>query len=279
MTQYSAQQVPDKKPATIGWLGLLPAVIFIVVEFVYGWPEAKVQSRSLAYAEGYLAGRLLAGFLISGLVALLAYGIGRRSQVAGTIAFSIVMTWFIVTVTWSGLQTPPAARQVEHDVMQSIEGKQVAAANAARELDRLSGNHLDGIDRPGEIEARLKALTTAEATNQEVLDAGDAAPADLAKGLDQAGVRQSTRDRLVREFNTKVHWSRTRQIYDVKKRGFASLRSFYRLLQDHPGKWRYNSEAKRIDFSDDALLEQFKTIQRELLTALRQQEQLAPQQR
>lgn len=281
MTQYNAfqnnaYQVRPKKPAMIGWWGLIPAVAFIVVECIYGWPEAQARSKSPDYAGGYFVGSILGGFVISLFLAWIAYLVGRRSQLAGTITFTAMLAFYISTVLGSALMSPPAARTLARDLFQSIETKQRAASSAAAELDRISGNHLDGIDRPGELDARLRAIAAARAANQAVLDAGDGAATDLAQGLDKAGVRPSTRDRLVAQFTAKIRWDRVRGSYDTKRRGFDSLHSLYQLLKDHPDKWQYNSEAKRIDFGDQKLLDQFKAIQQELLGTMRQAAKSTP---
>jgi len=79
------------KPSMLAWWGIIPAVIFVALQVVVGWPAAKARSASTELAFSFLVGQIIGGLIIPFIIAWIAYRVGRRSQLAGTIAFSVVL--------------------------------------------------------------------------------------------------------------------------------------------------------------------------------------------
>ena len=92
---HAYPQMPEPKRPIIAWWGIFPVLLFVVVHLIFSWSQAKVKSATPGFSEGYAVGFLLGGIvfglLISGLLAWAAYAIGRRSTLAGTITFTLLL--------------------------------------------------------------------------------------------------------------------------------------------------------------------------------------------
>jgi hypothetical protein len=95
---YESAQAQKSKTPILAWWGIIPTVIFVAFEAIFGWPEAKIRATAPGYALSYLVGRAIGGLLISFVIAWIAYRIGRRSQLAATITFSIAIGFVGLTV-------------------------------------------------------------------------------------------------------------------------------------------------------------------------------------
>src|SRR5438046_2064290 len=87
---------PKRARAILAWWGVIPTAAFIVLQITLGWSEAKVRATSPEFAISYLLGGVIAGPLISFLIALIAYFASRRSQLVTTIVYSILVVLFCV---------------------------------------------------------------------------------------------------------------------------------------------------------------------------------------
>jgi hypothetical protein len=61
------------------------------MEAVYGWPRAAANATSSEYAVSYFVGEVLGGLLIAYGLSWVVYRAALRSQLAATIAFSLMM--------------------------------------------------------------------------------------------------------------------------------------------------------------------------------------------
>jgi hypothetical protein len=89
---------PARKPPILAWWGMIPSVVFVVLQAVLGWPEAKVRASSPQYALSYLMGGMIAGLAIPFIIAWLVYLVSRRSQLAATIAYTLLVAVFCLSV-------------------------------------------------------------------------------------------------------------------------------------------------------------------------------------
>ncbi len=87
----------DEKPPLLAWWGIFPGLAFAAVELYFGWPLAMAESHSFSFAVGNIVGRLMAGVLISLLIAWLAYRFGSRSQTTATCTFAVMLGLFCVS--------------------------------------------------------------------------------------------------------------------------------------------------------------------------------------
>ena len=99
-------QSPRAKSSMLAWWGLIPATALIAIEVLYAWPHAKAHATAPEAAISYLIGHILGGLLVSFAIAWVTYRVGRRSQFAATIAFSITIGLSCLTVLAMSQQQP-----------------------------------------------------------------------------------------------------------------------------------------------------------------------------
>ena len=141
-------------------------------------------------------------------------------------------------------------------------------------LQTFAGHELRDIDHPGTIEQRLSLLKNADAANQEVLDAGNAADTTLDQRLKDDGFGDRRRKMIVQQFSQKFQWDHSRKIYESNHRLFVDLMDFYQFLADHRDQWQPNEQANRVDFANAQLLDQFKQYQSKIRDELKEQGRL-----
>ncbi len=85
-----ADSLEANKPI-LAWSGMVPTTVLIAIQVIYGWPEALVRATAPELAISYLVGGVVGGLLFSFSIAWIVYRVGRGSQLAATLAFSIMM--------------------------------------------------------------------------------------------------------------------------------------------------------------------------------------------
>jgi len=95
----------------LAWWGVIPAVVFVVVEIYFGSAVAKNRATGPDTQVSYLMGVIFAGLLISTVIGWIAYRLLRRSQVAGTVAFSAILALFCLSVLTITGVVPGLARR------------------------------------------------------------------------------------------------------------------------------------------------------------------------
>src|SRR5262249_9064525 len=98
----------------LAWWVVLPAIPLAVVQGMSGWPEATARTKEPAEAIGYIIGYVIGGLLIPTVVAWIAYRVADRSQVSGSVGFTIMCGLVILGLLKSNpalqkLLIPPAA--------------------------------------------------------------------------------------------------------------------------------------------------------------------------
>ena len=88
----------ETKKGMLAWWGIIPTIAFIALQITFGWSEARIRATSPEFAISYLLGGVIAGPLISFVIALIVYFALRRSRLAATIVYSVVMALFCVAV-------------------------------------------------------------------------------------------------------------------------------------------------------------------------------------
>ncbi len=69
----------------------MPFLAFVGVDIVYGWPVAKLNSGGFAFVLGYFVGGLLFATFFPLIIGWVAYRLTHRSQLAGTIGFTLMI--------------------------------------------------------------------------------------------------------------------------------------------------------------------------------------------
>jgi hypothetical protein len=265
-------QAPQRKPPLIAPWGIAPALLFIVVHCIFGWSQAKLKASSPDNAPAYLLGGIAGGLLISALLAWAAYAIGRRSTLAGTITFTVLLLLFTLSSIISSVLKPiSAAKPLVQNIMADFRAKQAAARIPLSALQGFAGHELRDIDQPGMLEQRLSMLKNADAANHEVLDTGNAAATTLDQELKDEGFGDKRRKMIVGQFAQTFQWDHARKIYESNHRLFDDLMDFYQFLADHRDQWTYNEQSNRVDFANGQLLDQFKQYQSKIRDELKEQ--------
>lgn len=73
----------------LAWWGLFPVVVYVAVQCLLGWKTAHAEAPQ--FAVSYWVGSVIGGFLIAALVAWIVYRTAGKSQVAGTVGFTMVL--------------------------------------------------------------------------------------------------------------------------------------------------------------------------------------------
>ncbi len=93
----------------LAWWGIFPVIAFVAAHVVFGFSRAKLRTSPDNVLSHWL-GVVFGGLLLATLVAWIAYRIGKRSQLAGTVVFTVVLmlaTTNLVNTTKSS--SPPVA--------------------------------------------------------------------------------------------------------------------------------------------------------------------------
>jgi len=77
----------------LAWWGLFPAALFAAVQCWLGWNVAQAHAAGPRVVVSYWIGGLLGGFVIAALIAWIFYRALGRSQIAGTVAFTVVLAF------------------------------------------------------------------------------------------------------------------------------------------------------------------------------------------
>jgi hypothetical protein len=104
---------PRKKTSVgfVAWWGIIPALAFIAVEVIRGWPVAQARASRPEFAISYFMGGTVGGILIALLIAWVGYRLVRKSRLAGSIVFTLVLCFFCVSVA---LQSPTPRTQTNY---------------------------------------------------------------------------------------------------------------------------------------------------------------------
>lgn len=86
------------KAPILAWWGIIPTAGYVVVQTLYGWGEARFRATAPQFAISYFIGGLIAGPLISLIVAWVAYRVSGRSQRVATIVFTLVIALLCLSV-------------------------------------------------------------------------------------------------------------------------------------------------------------------------------------
>lgn len=93
----------------LAWWGVFPVIAFAVAQVAFGFSRAKLRTSPDNVLSYWLAS-VFVGLLLATLVAWIAYRIGKKSQLAGTVALTVVLmlaTTDLVSTTKS--PSPPVA--------------------------------------------------------------------------------------------------------------------------------------------------------------------------
>ena len=95
---YGSPPPQVARPPILAWWGIIPSLVFIALQVAFGWPHAKVRATSPQYALSYLMGGVLAGLLISFIIAWVVYLVSGRSQLSATITYTLLIGVFCLSV-------------------------------------------------------------------------------------------------------------------------------------------------------------------------------------
>jgi hypothetical protein len=102
---------PNVKKSLLAWWGIIPALLFLAVQFTFGWPK-DTGRQALEYSVGFVAGGYLFGLVLSLLVAWVSYRLTRRSQLVSTIIFTLVLGLLSLSVAAKPLRQWSARRRM-----------------------------------------------------------------------------------------------------------------------------------------------------------------------
>jgi len=81
----------------LAWWGLFPAIVFAAVQCLLGWKSAQANAEG-PLVFSYWMGGLVGGFVMASLAAWIPYRALGRSQVAGTVGFTVVLALATLSV-------------------------------------------------------------------------------------------------------------------------------------------------------------------------------------
>lgn len=81
---------PPRREPLLAWWAIFPLMLLLIVEVHFGWKNAHVRASAPEFAISYLMGQIVGALLISLLIAWIAYRAAGRSQIAGTLAFTVM---------------------------------------------------------------------------------------------------------------------------------------------------------------------------------------------
>jgi len=269
----SAAPPPLKQPSMLAWWAAFPAGAFLVCQVIFGWANAKAGATSPDYAISYLVGGIIGGLLISMLPAWVVYRIAGRSQLGGSITFSVLMVLFTLTVISQSLGAPQAKRVVK-EVMDSLRAKENLAYDDMQTSKASFRNGLRGIENQDEIDRRLAVLDRAIASNNAMLDAGDGAHDTLSRRLGESRVSGWQRDRVLAQFDKEYNWTAGRRVYTSNADLFAAMRNCYLFLHQNEADWTYDPQSNRVLFKSTGRLDEFHKLQQKIIDASKEQSQI-----
>jgi hypothetical protein len=85
-----------KHPSMLAWWGIVPAVVYGVIQFIYGWPKAKLENPQAPIP--YFFGSLVGGPLLALMLAWIVYRISKRTQFSATVVFTVIMIFGTLAV-------------------------------------------------------------------------------------------------------------------------------------------------------------------------------------
>ena len=89
--RQSLKQEPAPRRPMLAWWAIFPALVYAAIEVVCGWPELLVGEMPSVLKISYLLGRITGGVLISLVLSWFVYRCAGRSQLAGSLAFSLLV--------------------------------------------------------------------------------------------------------------------------------------------------------------------------------------------
>ena len=109
----------------LAWWTLIPFAVYLLCELTVGWSVARSKGSS-DYAAGYLMGGIFGGVLISSILAAIVYGVSRKSQLAASSTFCIVMGLASISVL-VGQPDDTRAKQAIRRTLESAEADRQTA--------------------------------------------------------------------------------------------------------------------------------------------------------
>jgi hypothetical protein len=102
---------PKTSKSVLAWWGVIPTLLFVAIQLIYGWSSAKVRATGPEYSISYLLGGIIGGLLISFVISWIVYLVFGKSQRAATITFSVMMALLCLSVLERSLLQPLANQQ------------------------------------------------------------------------------------------------------------------------------------------------------------------------
>lgn len=261
---------PPRPKFALAWWGGLAVLVWVPLAIWKSWSDAPSEAPYPNVPLSYVVGYVVGGVAFPLLAAYLVWRFVRTSRTVTTIVFCAGVFLAIASVANPG-QSRRQTQRVIDGVVQNLEQKRAAAEAAVAEVRAAQVLQPHGLESADGFEKRLAILEEATRTNRELIAAGDAAEAELAAGLEQAGVREGRREEIVAQFRTKYNWAAGRSVHESNARILAASGKILEFLQRHRGRWRYNEQANLVEFDDDALIEEFSQLQSELAKAVEAQ--------
>lgn len=204
-------------------------------------------------------GGTVGGLFISVALAWIAYRLARRSTLAGTVAFAMVMLLGCLSVF---VQSVRRGDWVVKVVLDQLAVKRQVAQEDTEHLIAARIMRLDGLDSPGEIDRRLALIRRAVRSNADLLAAGDRIHDLLNARLTEADVSESKRERYLQQVD--LRWSQVRGVHTRSARALAAYRDCFQFLREHEGQWHCDAKSRSILFNDEHLVEQFRPLDEEV---------------
>lgn len=276
-----AGTTPSEKPPTPPMLSrwtLIPILIFILVQCVFGWSQARLHAVSRDTVGSYFIGGIFGGILFSLIPCWIGYRIFRRSTVAGSIVFVAFLVLFGASTIGQGFIVTPATRSAATRVFTLLASKSRDANAAMNGVERDNFDPAKFLNDDGSIEKYIFVLQEAANANQAYIDAGDAAVASLAKELSNAGANSFQIRKWEKVLEQRYPWNRDKPLYVARRNVLDDLIAMLRFLATHRGDWIVDPVTHRVLISRPDLDSQFQPFVEQLRHSMALEEQASQSQ-
>jgi hypothetical protein len=158
---------------------------------------------------------------------------------------------------------------------------QVVSAKYTSGLQELEGAHvmdMSGVERREQLTPKRDAVQRFMASNEEFKSFLTNAENIFKEEMVAMKVPQKTFDQALEGFHSKAYINNTLiKIRDTDRQIGEGMLGVVDLLDEHWGKWTYNTERKRLVFAADGSLEQYSAFLAKIQKASKEQKRLQEQ--